>query len=126
MSTPVHLDTCFLLHALQPHSVEARRLAAWLGEGRAVRMSVMAWTEVQCGPFTDGQRALVARLLGDPLPLQARHGDLAARLFNASGRRRGSLQDCLIAAAAIDAEAPLATTDAGFARFGEQGLQLAE
>lgn len=125
MSTPVHLDTCFLLHALQSDSSEAKRLAGWLAEGRAVRMSVMAWAEVQCGPFTDGQRALVARLLGDPLTLQARHGDLAARLFNASGRRRGSLPDCLIAAAAIDADAPLATTDAGFERFAEQGLQMA-
>ena len=125
MSTPIHLDTCFLLNALQPDSVEGRRLAGWLGEGRAVRMSVMAWTEVQCGPFSAGQRALVARLLGDPLPLHARQGDLAARLFNASGRRRGSLPDCLIAAAAIDAEAPLATTDEGFARFAEAGLQRA-
>ena len=125
MNRPVHLDTCFLIKALLPETAEARRLSGWLAEGRAVRMSVMASAEVQCGPFTDGQRGLVERLLGEPVALHARHADLAARLFNTSGRRRGSLQDCLIAAVAIDAEASLATTDAAFARFAEQGLQLA-
>jgi predicted nucleic acid-binding protein len=121
---PIHIDTSFLLRALQPQTAASAQLAAWIGEGRDVHMSAMAWTEFLCGPLTDAQRDGVRRLLGDALPILARHGERAAQLFNASGRRRGSLADCLIAAVAIDAEAPLATTDASFARFDAHGLQM--
>jgi predicted nucleic acid-binding protein len=124
VTTAVHIDTSFLLRAARPETEAASLMTRWLNEGRSIHMSAMAWAEFQCGPVTDQQRALAARLLSAPVPMHARHADLAARLFNASGRRRGSLQDCLIAAAAIDAEAPLATTDAGFERFAEHGLQI--
>jgi predicted nucleic acid-binding protein len=50
---------------------------------------------------------------------------LAARLFNDTGRRRGSRFDCLIAATAILAQAKIATLNASdFKVFASHGLRL--
>jgi predicted nucleic acid-binding protein len=50
----------------------------------------------------------------------------SAQLFNATGRRRGSLLNCLVAAAAIEAGAALATENPrDFERFESAGLTLA-
>ena len=125
MTTPVHLDTSFLVRSVCPENAEATSLLEWLEQGRPVMISAMAWAEFLCGPLTDGQRNLAMQVVGEPVPVGAREAELAARLYNASGRRRGSLADCLIAAAAIEGGAPLATADGSFARFAEAGLVLA-
>jgi predicted nucleic acid-binding protein len=126
MTRAVQIDTSFLVRAFVPDTPESMRMAAWLAAGRPVAISAIAWTEFLCGPLGDVDRADAVQMLGEPLPFVARHAELAARLFNLTGRRRSSLSDCLVAAVAIDAEAPLATTDAGFARFAEAGLQIAD
>ena len=54
------------------------------------------------------------------------HAEIAARLFNLSGRRRRLFVDCAIAAAAIAEGAPIATTnERDFRRFESEGLTLA-
>ena len=57
----------------------------------------------------------------------AETASLAARMFNSTGRRRGTLADCMIAATAMRADAALATSNReDFTCFVAQGLRLAE
>ncbi len=102
----IHLDTSFLIRALVPGSEESEMLRGWLISRRGIAMSTLAWGEI-FDPLVDGAGA-------------------AARLFNQSGRRRGTFHDCIIAATAGGADAVLATMDrADFRRFMAHGLELA-
>ena len=69
----------------------------------------VAWTELLCGPIHPAQVELVMRVVPTRLPFLEDDAVVAARLFNQSGRRRGTLMDCMIAATALRARAPLAT-----------------
>jgi predicted nucleic acid-binding protein len=121
----IHLDTSFLIRALVRGTREAALLHAWLREGEPVAMSGIAWTEFLCGPLTDAETEAVGRLLGDCVPFAVVDAALAARLFNQSGRRRGSLADCMIAAVAVGADAALATANpSDFAPLLDAGLRL--
>ena len=122
----IHLDTSFLIRALVPRSSEARRLRSWLRRREAVRISSIAWAEFLCGPVAPLVVEEVAEATGEPAPFGAVDAMLAAELFNASGRRRGSLPDCMIAAAALHDGAMLATSNLpDFRRFASFGLTLA-
>ena len=97
----IQLDTSFLIRALVPDSSESKKLRGWLEERENVGISALAWAEFQCGP-------------------------VSAKLFNETGRRRGTFVDCMIAATAIVAEESLATSNPkDFARFEKLGLVLA-
>lgn len=123
----IHLDTSFLIRALVPGSGEDRRLRVWLATGTTVAMSVIAWAEFLCGPLAVDHQVLAARVVGEPVAFEASDAQLTAVLFNGSGRRRGTLADCMIAAAAIRANARLATADPrDFAGFVPDGLALAD
>jgi predicted nucleic acid-binding protein len=88
-------------------------------------MSSVAWAEFLCGPISDDDRRRARIVIGTPLPLVDADAARAATLFNASGRRRGTLPDCLIAATALEANATLATSNRGdFRRFTSLGLAL--
>lgn len=110
-----HLDTSFLIRSLLSGTPEHRQLTAWLQASETVGISAISWTEFLCGPVSARQTALAQQLLGTPVP------------FNASGRRRGSILDCMIAAQAINANAALATSNrADFRKLEQFGVQLAD
>lgn len=119
-----HVDTSFLIRALVAGSREARLLRSWLTAGRVVEISAMAWAEFLCGPLDPSDAVQAAAVLGDAVPVTSAHAMRAAALFNAAGRRRGTLVDCLIAACAMEAGAELATANvADFERM--PGVRLA-
>lgn len=123
----IHLDTSFLIRALVPGADEAATLRRWLEDGREVALSALAWGEFLCGPLPEEAEAVARRLARRHVPLGTDEAAEAARLFNATGRRRGSFQDCLVAATAVIAGAELATCDGPhFRRFTAEGLRLAE
>jgi len=121
-----HLEASFLIRALAEGTPQDRRLRAWLAAGESLGMSAVAWAEFLCGPVEAADLDLVDRVVRDRVAFGEAEAALAARLFNESGRRRGSLADCMIAASAIRAGAPLATENRkDFGRFASAGLSLA-
>ena len=121
----IHVDTSFLVRALVMGSHEDRLLRTWLAENRAVEVSAPAWAEYLCGPLDPADAASASAILGDAVPLTSAHAARAAAMFNASGRRRGTLMDCLIAACAVETDAAIATANPkDFERI--PGVRLAE
>jgi len=119
----IHLDTNFLIAAFRPGSPQDAMLRKWLGAGEEVAVSVVAWCEFLCGPVESLQVELATRIVPRREGFDAEDAELAARLFNLAGRRRGSLTDCMIAATAVRLAASLATVDvADFRRFESEGL----
>ena len=122
----IHLDTSFLIRALAMGSPEDRKLRGWIGEGKILGMSTVAWVELLCGPLKQSEMEWATEIVGQRQDFTPEHAELAARLFNESGRRRGSLIDCMIAATALVADAPIATANAAdFLRFKDFGLTMA-
>ena len=122
----IQIDTSYLIRALVKGSAQDRALRIWLRNGETLAISAIAWGEFLCGPAEEGQVDLAARVVPERLDFTGDDATLAARLFNASGRRRGSFVDCMIAATAIRAESALATVNLeDFRRFAEAGLILA-
>ena len=121
----IHLDTDFLVALARGESPQTTLVTRWLQENRAIHVSAVAWAEFLCGPVKDA--TTLEALLPPPVPFDASDASKAAALFNATGRRARSLQDCMIAAAAIRANAELATIDVkDFRRFEQFGLRIAE
>jgi predicted nucleic acid-binding protein len=122
----VHLDTNYLIQSGDAGSPAAKRLGAWLGAMEPVGTSVVAWSEFMCGPVRTADVARARSIVGAPDPLTIADAELAAALFNLTGRRSRSLPDCLIAATAIRCGARLATINtADFQPFVPHGLVLA-
>ena len=122
----IHLDTSFLILSLVKGSAEDRSLRAWLGAGDSLGIAAPAWAEFLCGPVRASEIALAGRLLGTPVAFSGPEAEEAAKLFNATGRRRATLLDCMIAATAISSGVPLATSNvADFRRFVARGLTMA-
>ena len=97
--------------SLRRGSAEDERLRQWLVRGEAVGSSAVSWTEFLCGPVQGHAIELAARVVDEPVALLAVDAAAAAKLFNLGRRRRGSLNDCMIAATALRANASLATTN---------------
>ena len=122
----IHLDTSFLIPAIRPNTPESRRLDGWVGDGEAIVISAVAWAEFLCGPLSQGDLNAALQAVDRYLEFTEEQAAIAAHLFNATGRRRRMMVDCMIAAAAIADGAPLAIVNSGdFGRFTEHGLLLA-
>ena len=121
----IHLDTSYLIRALVPHSREHARLREWAAAQTPLGISAISWTEFRCGPLAEQQVALASQVLGEPVAYTSAEAERAAAFFNATGRRRGSLADCMVAATALEAGASLATANMkDFLRFEGAGLSL--
>lgn len=124
----IHVDANVLIALsvlLRPQPTEFERR---LRKGELVTASAPAWFEFVCGPVIETDLEKAEEFLGGKVVSLAReHADRAAVLFNATGRRRASKTDCLIAAIAITEGADLATFNrADFKRFEAFGLRLIE
>jgi predicted nucleic acid-binding protein len=121
----IHLDTSFLVRGLLRGSTQDRLLRKWLRSGETLGASVIVWTEFLCGPVDAGEIELAKALIVERVDFTGEDAVLAARLFNESGRRRGALADCMIAATALRRGVGLATENtADFRRFRDQGLEV--
>ncbi|MGH9332772.1 MAG: PIN domain-containing protein [Vicinamibacteria bacterium] len=120
------MDTNFLIRGLVSGTPQDASLREWLRSGEVVAMSAIGWAEFLCGPLDSPWEEVAGRIVTERVPVLEEDAAVAARLFNDSGRRRGSLADCLIAATALRFAAPLATTNVSdFRRFESLGLRLA-
>jgi predicted nucleic acid-binding protein len=122
----IHLDTNFLVDLVTAGSAGGLKILAWLKAGKSVTASAVAWSEFCNGPLSKAQKDAAFTVLNRKVAdFTWREAEEAARLFNLTGRRRGSHADCMIAASAILAGAPLATFNAGdFQRLVPFGLVL--
>jgi predicted nucleic acid-binding protein len=88
-------------------------------------VNVIVWAEFLCGPVTPDHIRLASRLCPRPEVLLPEDAVRGAELYNATGRRRGSLADCLIAATCLRLNAPIATDNfADFRLFEPMGLSV--
>jgi predicted nucleic acid-binding protein len=123
----IHLDTSFLIRGLVHDSAEDRALRKWLKGGESLGMNTVAWTELLCGPLEESHLELATHVVSQHVAFLEEDSVVSARLFNESGRRRGSLIDCMIAASALRAGEPLATANvADFRKFAVFGLKILE
>ena len=123
----IHLDTSFLIRALVPGTTEDRSLRSWIGEGRSLTVSAVAWAEFRCGPLQPEELRLAEAILGRARDFTHEDAVAAARLYNESGRRRGSLADCMIAAAALGDGAVVATANSrDFESMRDSGVVTAQ
>ncbi len=121
----IHLDTSFLIRGLIRNSLEDLKLREWLMDSISLGISSISWAEFLCGPVEPHQIELATRIVYEQVPFIAEDAALSAHLFNLSGRRRGSLTDCMIAATALRVDASLATGNpADFHRLESAGLRI--
>ncbi|OGV67720.1 MAG: hypothetical protein A3K19_10805 [Lentisphaerae bacterium RIFOXYB12_FULL_65_16] len=120
------LDTNFLIAVEQPGSDADLRLRSWLDDDRRIGVCSIVWTEYLCGPLSPVKISAADAMIRWKEPFVVSDAAIAARLFNASGRHRGTLTDCMIAAVAIRCSATLATLNVDdFRAFTAHGLKLA-
>ena len=122
----IHLDTNFLVSALQPGTAEESKVNSWLSRNEILGTPAVAWAELFCGPLSTRDELIARQIFWRIDVLSGAEAEMAAQLFNKTGRRSRSLADCMIAAVAIRCGARLATINtADFQPFVQYGLALA-
>jgi predicted nucleic acid-binding protein len=121
----IHLDTNFLVATVVPGSTQEAQRLGWLAASEPLSISAIAWAEFLCGPVSVHDINQASKLFPAPEPFLSQDAHVAADWFNRTGRRRGSLTDCMIAATAFRVGARVATSNlADFRPFVALGLQL--
>ena len=121
----IHLDANYLVSALQPGTPEEAKVNTWLGGNESLGVSAVAWAEVFCGPLSARDDLIARQMFKSVESFCGSDAELAAQLFNKTGRRSRSLTDCMIAAVAIRVGAKLATLNTlDFRPFVPHGLVL--
>ena len=121
----IHLDTSFLIRGFVSGTPENRALRRWLDADETLAVSTVAWMEFLCGPVEPREIEFATSVINRHIEFTPAHAEIAARLFNLSGRRRRLFVDCAIAATAIAENAPIATAnERDFRRFEGAGLTL--
>lgn len=119
------LDTNYLIRGLSEGTAEAADLVKWTESGETLVTSMLAWFEFLCGPVNDAQIATMRAFVSEILPFAEEQAVEAARLFNATQRKRTLRVDAMIAGTAIVAKASLATSNRrDFQPFTTHGLKL--
>jgi predicted nucleic acid-binding protein len=123
----IHLDTNYLIGLVTSPFPLKPQVLSWFNAGETLAISAIAWSEFLNGPvtsrqITDGFGMIEGRIRA----FDVREAEMAANLFNLTGRKRATQTDCFIAATAICAGASIATLNRkDFARFVQAGMRLA-
>ncbi|MDB2310937.1 PIN domain-containing protein [Opitutales bacterium] len=122
------LDTNALIALSDPHHKMFQAIEASLRRGARASTCSVAWHEYVGGPLLDKDQARALRVIESRMiALERRNAEMATELYNATGRRRGSTADCLIASVAIDTKAELMTLNTSdFKLFVPCGLLLTD
>ncbi len=122
----IHLDTSFLIRGFISGTSENRALRIWLDADKTLVVSSVAWMEFLCGPVEPSELEFATDIINRHIDFTPAHAEIAAHLYNLSGRRRRLFVDCTIAATAIAENAPIATTnERDFRLFESEGLTFA-
>jgi predicted nucleic acid-binding protein len=122
----IHLDTNALIELPKRLLVRDDVIALAIEAGELLACSSLVWFEFCLGPLTESHKRLASGMLnGGIVDCDTQIAKRATHLFDLCGRRRQHKIDCLIAATAIQHNAPLITRHVDdFAHFQAAGLQL--
>jgi predicted nucleic acid-binding protein len=122
----LYLDTNALIALLDPEDRLFDPLFAELESGSSFSTNSIAWHEFVRGPASPKDLSLMVGILENRiLPCTQEDGELAAMLFDRTGRRRSSTADCLIAATALRLDDQLVTHNRqDFEPFVTFGLRI--
>lgn len=127
MSRQLHLDTNAIIALGDPSHELFLAVEKCLEEGGSVSTDAVAWHEYIRGPVHPDEAARALLILENRVfELTRQTAETAAILFNATGRRRASTADCLIAAACMAEDSTLLTQNVEeFKPFASHGLKIA-
>lgn len=126
LKTGIFLDTNILIALLNPDDDAFDFVFSQIKKGHSPVTNSIAWHECIRGPLSNSDSLRLRTILQESIfSCTAEDAEIAARLFNQTGRRRSSTADCLIVATALRLQCPLFTRNrSDFELFKPFGLKL--